>query len=454
MNTFHSRLPRIMSWAALMTAWLVLPLSAQPVQSVMAPVAQANVNGNDLFTARSSVLGAAYVGVADDTSSVLLNPAGLAILPRGEAEFDSYFGFADTMRENAAVALPLSKLGGVGFSESFEDDGTFVGRDTLGSITSNYNVEQIDLEASGALRLSDRFQLGVGLGYDNLNIAGSISSYFHPQIGLLLETGDQWRWGLDYDGLGWGTGNSVVSTLRGGTSIKFPLSSSFHILTAAGGEWESNSTQYLQAGAEFSVDPGYFVRVGYRFPLENEEGGGISGWALGAGLRIGSLSLDYAYLSGGDLGDTHRIGVGYLFPEEKEKPKAVSVPLSGEGSLPGMAGAPASQNGPVTFGSQGVTTPNQDSLKLKFVIPPDFVAQGEALESQMSYMEAVSLYQRAIKQDPSNTQAWWDLGKLYLKLKKNEYAIQCLEKVQTLRPDDQALKDWLKAFKAKNPTTP
>jgi tetratricopeptide (TPR) repeat protein len=91
----------------------------------------------------------------------------------------------------------------------------------------------------------------------------------------------------------------------------------------------------------------------------------------------------------------------------------------------------------------------KDSLTLEFDIPPDHVAQGEKLESQGNRAGAAEAYQRAIQQDQRNVQAWWRLGNLYARAGQKAAAIQCLERALQLRPDNQALRDWLMRYKAR-----
>jgi tetratricopeptide (TPR) repeat protein len=91
------------------------------------------------------------------------------------------------------------------------------------------------------------------------------------------------------------------------------------------------------------------------------------------------------------------------------------------------------------------------SLDLHFDIPADFTSQGDQLESQGRHADAVRLYQEAVKDDPKNIQAWWNMGNVYCKMNQRKPAIQCFDKVLELRPDFAALKAWLDKFKAKTP---
>jgi hypothetical protein len=52
------------------------------------------------------------------------------------------------------------------------------------------------------------------------------------------------------------------------------------------------------------------LRTGYQFGRNTGAG---SGFSVGMGLTFSNLGLDYAFVPYGDLGDTHRISLGYKF---------------------------------------------------------------------------------------------------------------------------------------------
>jgi len=484
-------------------------LRAQTLQT-LGPQSQSGAFDIYRFPARTAVLGPAYVGVADDANALFLNPAGLARLDRGQVLFDSYLGFLDSRNETVVAALPLPGLGGAALAGNFQDDGTFEGRDNLGSLAPNYGVTRFGVQGGWGAALSHFLQAGLSLNYQSENMAGSEFSYVFTQAGILFEPLTHWKIGLDYESSGWGLSNSNVSILDAGASWDLALDASTRLLAAAGYCNESNSYQYAQGGVEAGFLSNYFVRAGYRLPLQADGGGGLSGPCLGAGVKWAGFNLDYAYLPGGLLGDTHRISLGYSFDTgfqkgpQNENPGAHGIPGSVPGPtvqgslLPGPAMAPSKMpsipipmgngagsllnppaipfpgsgstgltgnngsSGPVTVllsnggpaaAPSPVPTPDasKNSLTLKFSLPTDYVAQGEAQEIQGRYSQAADLYRKALSQDSRNAQAWWDLGKLYLRSGQREMGIQCLENVVKLRPEDQALRDWLRNNPTPNP---
>lgn len=113
-------------------------------------------------------------------------------------------------------------------------------------------------------------------------------------------------------------------------------------------------------------------------------------------------------------------------------------------SLPGNA----AWAGPQPAEAAGNT---EASLHVEFQAAPDFKEQADSLVRQGRYSQAVSLYLQALQQDDQDSQVWRSLGVCYVRLGQKKDAVSCLEKALALRPDDQALRDWLMRYKAQNP---
>ncbi|OGS43922.1 MAG: hypothetical protein A2539_03545 [Elusimicrobia bacterium RIFOXYD2_FULL_34_15] len=75
-------------------------------------------------------------------------------------------------------------------------------------------------------------------------------------------------------------------------------------------EYVIDKKLYASIGAEYWIKDIMALRSGYKFGYDTESLGNIVGLGVGAGFRIWGLSLDYAFVPFGDLGDTHRISFG------------------------------------------------------------------------------------------------------------------------------------------------
>jgi hypothetical protein len=477
------------------------PAFGQPVQDLYAPAERFNSTDNTNVSARAAAMGSAFVGIADDASAILSNPAGLASLSGGGIALLSQFGWVDTFQETAVLGLPLGDLGGIGFAGSFFNFGTVEGRDESGSLAPDYSNYRVAVQAGWGRDLIRELSLGLAFRGVQQTMAGSAYSFFSPELGILLKPLAGLKIGLDYihPGVGNSTAGPLAATFRSGASWAWQLDSSTRLLTAVGTQIQTNEMDYIQGGLEFSYLSQFFVRGGYQAPFQ---GVGYSGFSMGGGLALAGFTLDYAYSPYGVLGNTHRFSIGYPFqtatgdssskPSSKGKPsgkkraksKAQDGARSEAKSVTNGAAQTVEQSAAQTMGqneTQGgpQQNPNEetsslssppppvkptgnepkpkdsgapkDSLTLKFKIPTDYVAQGEAQEAQGRHAEAIGLFQKAVQQDPENVTAWWDMGLVYYKLRQKTYAVQCLEKVLKLQPGSKSLRTWLENYKGQNP---
>ncbi len=457
--------------------------SSQTSQTLYDAASQSNSIQDLGYSARSVILGPAFVGVADDTSALFNNPAGLASLIRAQVAFDSYFGLVDAAQETGVLAIPAGSFGGIGLAGSYLDYGTFEGRDTSGSLTPSYSAGRFGFQAGWGITLLKGFAAGTALHYSQQEIVGSSYSFLTADVGVLLNPWKGWKIGLDYLAPGWGSfGSPLVSVLKTGASWDFSLDSSTKILTALGNALQSNSLDYLQAGIEASYRHMYFLRAGYQIPFNDNGYEGFSNISIGAGIILSDFGLDYAYTPSGNLSDSNRFSLSYFLGQRPKNSRSVLAPSNAQSlsnsqskrtpgtsaSLTGMSvplsPTQAGGNGSSLPTSTVITVPSTpstvaapqtekdreagNSLALHFDIPADFTSQGDQMATQGHLVEALVLYQKAVQQDPQNLQAWWKMGKIYYQANRKTDAIQCFQKVLDLRPDDQALKVWLNKYRA------
>lgn len=467
---------------------------AQTTQTFYSPAGQLNSLDINNLSARAAALGSAFTGLADDSSALFSNPAGLAWLTKGEITLNSHLGLADTLQETAVLGLATGKWGGFGLACSYLDYGTMEGRDNLGSLAPNYSANRWGLQEGWGVKILEPLSLGVALLYSRESVSGTGSSFFVPEAGLLWEPLKNLRCGLAYEYGGWSSipGN-LDSFLKVGASYLFRIDPSFQLLAALDDSMELNSLNYFQTGVEASWKSRYFLRAGYRGAFTDNEYGGFWGFSFGGGLALAGFNLDYAYLPYGDLGNMHRFSVTYPFgilggssdlATHSKTRTGVKVSAAGvgnksavpsgnsidPGSYPAYSrgASPAAENG---GGPNGISTggsnanqastqspskpdaqsTSQNSLVLRFNIPPDFMAQGNDMMAQNRPSEAVTLYQQALKENDQNPQAWWVLGKAYFRLHQKNHVILCLEKVLALNPEDTTLREWLEKYKAQKP---
>jgi len=414
---------------------LILPYSqnlfGQPVYSPARLLQPLNDMGG---SARAMAMGSAFVGVADDSSALLWNPAGLGALKGGELALHHNSWLVGTNQESFIAGFPVNGCGGFGLMATFMDYGTFQGRDSSGTLTSPYTADSFGLMLGWGMEFFPGFYAGLS-AQDNQQFNPSQSyGVFSGGLGLLYLPDNHLRFGAALVNFGYNQSNAwVAAAIEGGVSYRQSLGKPHNLLLALDGTVEPQGVNRLGIGVEYSYQSKYFLRAGYEYSDQNNQIQDLQGLTAGAGLRLGDFQLDYAYLPYGDLGTSHRISLSYFFPAT-QTPTHPSVE------------APAATFKP----NPGIGT-NQSVLTLQFDLPPDLVAQGRTLEAQGQMVQAMGLYEKELLQNNQDASAWYYLGADYYKLNQKANAVQCFEQVMKLRPSDKSFSDWLDRYKASQP---
>jgi len=313
---------------------------------------------NDPITIGSSArilgMGKAFVGLADDSSALFMNPAGLTQLENGM--FNSMLGKHINEYDQVVLggAMPFD-FGSIGLG--FTSYSISVGIPSFESVSglpvpvlagqSNYsygvNVYLIsyakkldfilnDLSAGATLKLyqgnlsgstinsltATGMDLDLGLLYKinkNLQAGVALQSILPSSMGGKLHWSDN-------------TDESLPATVKGGVSYKplsslsigldvdyFPTQSSLPILFHLGGEWTPiTDMEWLSA---------FTLRGG----LDQSNSGDktSNNMSLGVGIKVDGFSFDYAYHTYADLSQfsSHYISLSYGYPEKKKAPKEI-----------------------------------------------------------------------------------------------------------------------------------
>lgn len=293
--------------------------------------------------ARPVGMGEVFTGVADDTNAVYWNPAGLA-LARGvgftathaqwvEGVSHEFFAAHANFKEQGALGASFTFLGTGTFLEALETpNGDFGG---LGSAVSASDF-------AAAIAYAQR--LGVWFGgpffrKSSLSLKANVVGQR-----VVHETG----YGLSFD-LGYlyeikrrktyfgFTASNVGTKIKSFTQplqVRLGASHTLHkvlskkdrLLFALESGLHNDTGFRIGVGSEYTLRFGRIAaswRAGYRTPTDL---GGLSGLTAGFGLLhpIGGtdVSLDYAYVPFGILGQTHRVSLSVRLGAGPEPPKA------------------------------------------------------------------------------------------------------------------------------------
>jgi hypothetical protein len=265
--------------------------------------------------ARASAMGGAYASVAEGVEGMWWNPAALATT-RGIQLAAGHVEFIEGLRhEQFAVGGRLFG-GGVAaslramYSESIES------RDDLGNPLGSFGSHDLDfglgyarslgggIDAGGSVHFvrerianasTDTWTFGMGAGWSPTAVPGL-------RVGLAAENlGADPHY--DIDGVA-GAPVPLPSSVQGGASYRMGLGDHWTLLGSAEGRLSRGRTGAALGGIELASRYGGALRLGWRGSEES------ASFGTGAGWKIGSVGVDYAYVPYRlDLGDTHRLSL-------------------------------------------------------------------------------------------------------------------------------------------------
>jgi hypothetical protein len=296
------------------SALCLAALAAPAFGGVNSVASLADPLGNGGASARALGMGSAFVGLADDSSALFWNPAGLGTLQNAEVALHHNSWLAGIIQETLVGALPLGRLGGAALSANYVNYGSLAGYDESGNRTDNYSPTRFGMGAGWGIEVLPRVFAGAALKASTQTIADSSYTNVSADLGALWIPEPNIRLGLSYANVGTPVaGYALAQALRLGGSYGVDFSPSNRLLLALSSSIEPSGVNKVQLGLEDMISSMLALRLGYQAGLADSRIDGLSGLTAGLGIRYEGFGLDYAWLPYGDLGSTHRISLGYQF---------------------------------------------------------------------------------------------------------------------------------------------
>lgn len=396
----------------------------------------ANPLENAGVSARALSMGWAFVGVADDSSALFWNPAGLGDLKNMELALHHNSWLAGIIQEAAVVALPMGNLGGIGISYNYINYGTLSGYDSAANQISDYTPIHYGFNLGWGKTFLKDFSAGVALKGSMLTGADTSYSDFSMDLGTLWCPARNLRLGAAYTNLGTTVaGYAQAADLSLGGSYRFDFFEGNHLLIAASGVFEPQGVNRLRVGVEDVIYSFLALRVGYQANLADNQIQDLIGLTAGIGVMFEGFSLDYAYLPYGDLDTAHRISLSYKFGQGKKVPGYI---------FRGTKKSDTAQGPVVASNAEAKKT-----MAIRYLIYGNVLyKQGNAVKAEVAYRQATVL-------DPDSANSWKGLGNALTQLNRPSEAIVAYRRSLKLNPSDQVLQDYLKKVSATaNENTP
>jgi hypothetical protein len=403
-------------------------------------------------SARALGLGSAYAAVPGDAAGLLFNPALLGTVKSFQLDLDHQRWLNGFTQETLLFSFPTPSWGTGGLALDYVDLGTFDGHDANGDPSANYGSTRISVTAGWGLEIAKDLYAGLsGRGLQQTTAGQSFQA-------LALDGGLLWRLfpgfyaGGSYVNFGTYVDNFLLAARwQVGASYSFKADSVQSLLGSFEYSQEPYNDTQLHLGVEDCLYGTLSFRAGYQYDLYQNEVSGFHGLSGGIGLRLDSLTLDYAYIPLGDLGNSQRISLRFDFGPTPNKPLVQQTPLSSptyapSSTIPTPTTSPTPSVSTTLAVTQTPTPQPTDPLKLYFVMPASATP-----EMSIPLPPEVLKFQAQIQANPEDSNAWYGLGHYYYETHQKDQSIQCFEQVLRLQPQAQALRDWLTKYKSTAP---
>jgi len=273
--------------------------------------------------ARAGGMGNAFAAMEDDVNSLLWNPATVATLTQSETSFlytnlgplFDVEGAGNMYQGLALYGRPLGDESGIALGIQYEEQGkvayTTDNPDVIDyySLGANYSVF-----LTYARRISPHLLAGATLKLVHTQLWEYQDAGLAGDVGLLYQT-DNLNLGLSLTNLGEELtmedapqADPLPQNLKLGLLYKLPLSQGNQINIALDVTQPAQSETGYNAGIEYWYHNLLALRVGYL-----KEEGNIEGLTQGVGVKVGSFTIDFAYVPWGELGSVQRISLSTKF---------------------------------------------------------------------------------------------------------------------------------------------
>ncbi len=270
--------------------------------------------------ARAAAMGEAYVAVAQDPTALYWNPAGIAVAPDLEVHATHNEWIADVRYEYLAAVRGL-RGHALGAQIGLLHMGQFEGRDANGELTESFRSYDFFFGASYGRRISRAFEVG------------ATGKFLYEKIQSFTATGFAGDFGIRYRTPLRGLTLGATATNLG-PDMKFeqdsfllPVSARIGaayrtrailqgLILASDLRFPNDGDVKGHLGAELQVHEMIALRGGAKLNYDEEIG------TVGVGIHYREYDIDYAYTpfsSTSELGDGHRISIGWRPPSHSEK---------------------------------------------------------------------------------------------------------------------------------------
>lgn len=257
-------------------------------------------------------MGESHVAATNDLYASYWNPAGVGRIQRSQFGFMHNQWFEDIKHEYLGYVQPLGSLGVIGSSILYLSYGEIQGRDEHGKETHKFRPYDLAFVLSYGRRLFENSTIGFNVKWLREQIDEEYAQVFAFDVGALYSVGKGGlNLGLNLQNLGTKAkfdkeSFELPTNLKLGLSYKL-LKEAFTITADVNKPVDNDVNIGIGAGLEIAEL--LHLRGGYKYFIGGNDLGVVSGLTTGLGVNIEGFQVDYAFVSYGKLGATHRVSL-------------------------------------------------------------------------------------------------------------------------------------------------
>ncbi len=276
--------------------------------------------------ARAEAMGGAFVGVADDASSLFWNAAGIARIDPDKSELSINHANwpADLSFDQVGYVFHIKRIPGAfgiharSLSMAPMVETTAYQPDPNVGTGNTFDAGMMTAGITYARSFTDKFSAGVTGNLIHEGLADLSQQTFAFDIGTLYDVGTLgMKIGMAISNIGSQVKfidreARIPSIFRVGTSVNLIQNANQKLIGSFEFSHPPDNSERMNVGGEYSFHRYLFLRGGYNINYDAE------GLAGGVGFHFpvsvaGMADLDYAYTDMKDLGAAHRISLKFLF---------------------------------------------------------------------------------------------------------------------------------------------
>ena len=264
--------------------------------------------------ARQLAMGSAGGALVDDANAINWNPGMLGEI-KGKNVTASYNAlFLDESQGFLGYAAPFKDTGVIGVGVNYLTVSNIEKRasDTEAADSKFANTNTAVSLSYGRAEVRPNLSVGGSLKYIQQKLDTQNDKAMAIDLGSVYKINSNWTAAFVVQNLGTKIGpDKLPLILKGGATTKLLDGK---LALASDLDWLVNDERtYVDLGAEYALNQHLAFRAGYQVGRSSDKLGGLTGFGAGLGLKFDKFTFDYAYVPFGDLGDTHRVTLGFNF---------------------------------------------------------------------------------------------------------------------------------------------